>query len=111
VIKFEGGAKHVAAFISEPIVGADGIIVPPDGYWQKVREICNKYEMFLICDEVMIGFGRTGKWFAIEHWGVVPDIITMAKGITSGYIPLAATCKGRGGKTISRRTMRSMPHI
>jgi taurine--2-oxoglutarate transaminase len=91
VMRFEGGARHVAAFISESIVGADGIIVPPDGYWQKLREICDKYEVLLICDEVMVGFGRTGKWFAIEHWGVVPDIITMAKGITSGYIPLAAT--------------------
>jgi taurine--2-oxoglutarate transaminase len=91
VIRFEGGVKRVAAFISEPIVGANGIIVPPDGYWQKVREICDKYEVFLICDEVMTGFGRTGKWFAIDHWKVVPDIITMAKGLTSGYIPLAAT--------------------
>ena len=91
VIQFEGGARHVAAFISEPIVGANGIIVPPDGYWQKIREICDIHDVMLICDEVMVGFGRTGKWFAIEHWGVVPDIITMAKGITSGYIPLAAT--------------------
>ena len=91
VMRFEGGVRRVAAFISEPIVGANGIIVPPDGYWQKVREICDKYEVLLICDEVMTGFGRTGKWFAIEHWKVVPDVITMAKGITSGYIPLAAT--------------------
>jgi len=91
VIRFEGGARRVAAFISEPIVGANGIMVPPEGYWQKVREICDRYEMLLICDEVMTGFGRTGKWFAIEHWNVVPDIITMAKGITSGYIPLGAT--------------------
>ncbi len=82
----------MAAFISEPIVGANGIIVPPDGYWQRVREICDRYEMLLICDEVMTGFGRTGKWFAIDHWNVVPDVITMAKGVTSGYIPLAATC-------------------
>ena len=91
VVRFEGGAKRVAAFIAEPIVGSNGIVVPPDGYWQKVREICDKYEMLMICDEVMTGFGRTGKWFAIEHWGVVPDVITMAKGITSGYIPLGAT--------------------
>ena len=91
VIRFEGGVNRVAAFISEPIVGANGIIVPPDGYWQKVREICDKYKVFLICDEVMTGFGRTGKWFAIDHWNVVPDVITMAKGLTSGYIPLAAT--------------------
>jgi taurine--2-oxoglutarate transaminase len=91
VIRFEGGVKRVAAFISEPIVGANGIILPPDGYWQKVREICDKYEVLLICDEVMTGFGRTGKWFAIEHWGVVPDVITMAKAITGAYIPLGAT--------------------
>lgn len=91
VIRFEGGAKRVAGFIAETIVGANGIIVPPDGYWQKVREICDKYEVLMMCDEVMVGFGRTGKWFAIEHWGVVPDVITMAKGITSGYVPLGAT--------------------
>ena len=91
VIRFEGGAKRVAGFIAEPIVGANGIIVPPDGYWQKIREICDKYEVLMMCDEVMTGFGRTGKWFAIEHWGVVPDVITMAKGITSGYVPLGAT--------------------
>lgn len=91
VIKFEGGAKRVAGFIAETIVGANGIIVPPDGYWQKIREICNHYEMLMMCDEVMVGFGRTGKWFAIEHWGVVPDVITMAKGITGGYVPLGAT--------------------
>ncbi len=96
VIKFEGGAKRVAGFIAETIVGANGIIVPPDGYWQKIREICNRYEMLMMCDEVMVGFGRTGKWFAIEHWGVVPDIITMAKGITSGYVPLGATSVREG---------------
>jgi taurine---2-oxoglutarate transaminase len=91
VIRFEGGAKRIAAFIAEPVVGANGIIVPPDGYWQKIREICDKYEMLMMVDEVMVGFGRTGKWFAIEHWDVVPDVITMAKGITSGYVPLGAT--------------------
>ncbi|RPJ39011.1 MAG: aminotransferase class III-fold pyridoxal phosphate-dependent enzyme [Deltaproteobacteria bacterium] len=91
VIRFEGGARRVAGFIAEPIVGANGIVVPPDGYWQKIREICDRYEVLMMCDEVMTGFGRTGKWFAIEHWGVVPDVITMAKGITSGYVPLGAT--------------------
>ncbi|MDI6756151.1 MAG: aminotransferase class III-fold pyridoxal phosphate-dependent enzyme [Thermodesulfobacteriota bacterium] len=91
VIRFEGGAKRVAGFIAEPIVGSNGIVVPPDGYFQKIREICDKYEMLMMCDEVMSGFGRTGKWFAIEHWDVVPDVITMAKGITSGYVPLGAT--------------------
>ncbi len=91
VVRFEGREKRVAAFIAEPIVGANGIIDAPDGYWQKIREICDKYGMLLMVDEVMTGFGRTGKWFAIEHWGVVPDVITMAKGITSGYVPLGAT--------------------
>ena len=91
IIIREGGAKRVGAFIGEPIFGPGGIIVPPDGYWQCVREICDKYDMLMICDEVMAGIGRTGKWFAIDHWDVVPDIMTMAKGITSGIIPLGAT--------------------
>ncbi|MBN2078986.1 MAG: aminotransferase class III-fold pyridoxal phosphate-dependent enzyme [Spirochaetes bacterium] len=91
VIRLEGGARHVAALMAEPIVGANGIIVPPDGYWQQVRDICDRHEVLLIIDEVMTGFGRTGKWFAIEHWGVVPDIITMSKGITGGHVPLGAT--------------------
>jgi len=91
IIRFEGGSGRVAAFMSEAIVGANGIIVPPDGYWQSIREICDRYGMLLIIDEVMTGFGRTGKWFAIDHWNVVPDVMTMAKGITGGYIPLSAT--------------------
>ncbi|MEW5725854.1 MAG: aminotransferase class III-fold pyridoxal phosphate-dependent enzyme, partial [Thermodesulfobacteriota bacterium] len=91
VVVREGGARRVAAFIAEPIMGPGGIIVPPDGYWQLLRGICDKYEMVLISDEVMTGFGRTGKWFGVEHWGVVPDMMTMAKGITSGYVPLGAT--------------------
>ena len=92
VILREGGARRVAAFIAEPIIGPGGVIVPPDGYWQRVREICTKHEMILIADEVMTGFGRTGKWFGVEHWNVVPDVLTTAKGITSGYVPLGATC-------------------
>lgn len=91
IIRREGGARRVAAFIAEPIFGPGGIIVPPEGYWQRVREICDKYEMILIADEVMTGFGRTGKWFGVQNWDVVPDIMTMAKGITSGYMPLGAT--------------------
>jgi taurine--2-oxoglutarate transaminase len=90
VIRFEG-EKRIAGFMAETIVGANGIIVPPDGYWQKIREICDRYGVVMMVDEVMVGFGRTGKWFAIEHWGVVPDVMTMAKGITSGYVPLGAT--------------------
>ncbi|MBP1714562.1 MAG: aminotransferase class III-fold pyridoxal phosphate-dependent enzyme [Deltaproteobacteria bacterium] len=95
VIRFEG-EKRVAGFMAETIVGANGIIVPPDGYWQKIREICDRYGVVMMVDEVMVGFGRTGKWFAIEHWGVVPDVITMAKGITSGYVPLGATSVREG---------------
>lgn len=80
----------VAAVILEPIVGTNGIIVPPQGYLQSIREVCNKYGILLISDEVMSGFGRTGRMFACEHWDVVPDILTSAKGINSGYVPLGA---------------------
>ena len=92
IIRREGGGKRVAAVVAEPIMGAGGIIVPPDEYWPRLREICDRYDVMLIADEVMTGFGRTGKWFCVEHWDVVPDMITMAKGITSGYVPLGATC-------------------
>ncbi|MGZ4396235.1 MAG: aminotransferase class III-fold pyridoxal phosphate-dependent enzyme, partial [Gaiellaceae bacterium] len=68
----------------------NGIIVPPDGYLQSIREVCDRHGILLICDEVMAGFGRTGKWFAVDNWNVVPDIITLAKGINSGYVPLGA---------------------
>ncbi len=78
----------VAAVILEPIVGTNGIIVPPNGYLQSIKATCEKYGILLIADEVMAGFGRTGKWFAVDHWGVQPDIITSAKGINSGYVPL-----------------------
>lgn len=78
----------VAAVILEPIVGTNGIIVPPDGYLQSIKATCEKYGILLIADEVMAGFGRTGKWFAVDHWDVQPDIITAAKGINSGYVPL-----------------------
>lgn len=78
----------VAAVILEPVVGTNGIIVPPDGYMHSIRETCSKYGILLICDEVMAGFGRTGEWFAVDHWGVTPDILTAAKGINSGYVPL-----------------------
>lgn len=80
----------VAAVILETIVGTNGIIVPPDNYLPSIREVCNRHGILLICDEVMAGFGRTGKWFACEHWDVVPDILTTAKGINSGYVPLGA---------------------
>jgi taurine---2-oxoglutarate transaminase len=89
ILQYEG-PNTVAAVILETIVGTNGIIVPPDGYLQSIREVCDTYGIVLICDEVMAGFGRTGKWFACEHWDVVPDILTVAKGINSGYVPLGA---------------------
>jgi taurine--2-oxoglutarate transaminase len=84
------GPEHVAAVLVEPIVGSNGILVPPDGYLQRLREICDANDVLLICDEVMTGFGRTGKWFACQHWDVAPDIIVMAKGLTGAMIPLGA---------------------
>jgi len=89
VIQLEG-AHTIAAFILEPVTGTNGILVPPDGYLQGVRALCDKYGILLIADEVMSGFGRTGAWFAVNHWNVVPDIITMAKGLTSAYVQLGA---------------------
>jgi taurine--2-oxoglutarate transaminase len=80
--------QDVAAVLVEPIVGTNGVIVPPDEYMPKLRRICNETGVLLIADEVMTGWGRTGKWFAMEHWGVTPDILTTAKGITSAYVPL-----------------------
>ncbi len=91
VIQLEGGSDMVAGIICETITGANGVIIPPPEYYPMVREICDRYGMLLMLDEVMVGFGRTGEWFAIDHWDVVPDLIAMAKGITSGYVPLGAT--------------------
>jgi taurine--2-oxoglutarate transaminase len=85
------GPKTVAAFMAEPICSWAGQVVPPDGYWQKIRKICDANDIPMIFDEVMTGFARTGKMFACEHWNMVPDIETYAKGITSGYVPLGAT--------------------
>jgi adenosylmethionine-8-amino-7-oxononanoate aminotransferase len=84
----EEGPETVGAFIAEPVQGGGGVIVPPDDYFPRIREICDKYEVLFIADEVITGFGRTGKWFALSHWGVEPDIMSFAKGITSGYVPL-----------------------
>src|SRR5512138_523001 len=89
IIQLEG-PDQIAAIVLEGVTGTNGLIVPPDDYWPRIREICDKYGILLISDEVMSGWGRTGKWFAVDNWGVVPDIITTAKGITSGYIPLGA---------------------
>jgi taurine-pyruvate aminotransferase len=90
VIEFEG-PESIAAFIGEPIIGGGGVIVPPDEYWPLIRAICDRHGILLIQDEVITGFGRTGTMFGCEHWGIVPDIMTMAKGISSAYVPLAAT--------------------
>jgi len=89
VIQLEG-PHTIAAFILEPVTGTNGVLVPPDGYLEGVRELCTKYGILMIADEVMSGFGRTGEWFAVNHWNVVPDLMTMAKGLTSSYLPLGA---------------------
>ena len=90
------GAHTVAAIVLETVVGTNGILVPPDGYLQGVRDLCTKHGIMMICDEVMAGFGRCGEWFAVDRWKVTPDLITFAKGSNSGYIPV-------GGVIISRR--------
>ena len=84
------GPQTIAALLLETVTGTNGVIIPPEGYLQGVRKLCNQYGILLITDEVMSGFGRTGKWFAVDHWNVVPDLITMAKGLTSAYAPLGA---------------------
>jgi taurine--2-oxoglutarate transaminase len=89
IIQLEG-PQTIAGFILETVTGTNGILVPPDGYMQGVRKLCDKYGILMIADEVMAGFGRTGEWFAIDHWKVVPDLICMAKGLTSSYLPLGA---------------------
>jgi len=86
------GPETVAAFIAEPIAGATlGAVVPPAEYWPRIREICDKYGIFLIADEVMTGMGRAGRWFAIDEWGVSPDMLCLAKGVSGGYLPLSVT--------------------
>jgi putrescine aminotransferase len=87
----EVGPENVAAFIGEPIQGAGGVIVPPAGYWQKVEAICRKHGILLISDEVICGFGRLGRWFGFQHFGIKPDVVSMAKGLSSGYLPISAT--------------------
>jgi putrescine aminotransferase len=90
------GADTIAAVIAEPVMGAGGVIVPPPTYFPRLREICDKHDVLLIADEVITGFGRTGRWFALGHWGVEPDLMSFAKGVTSGYLPL-------GGVLVSGR--------
>jgi taurine--2-oxoglutarate transaminase len=94
VIMYEG-PHTIAAIFLETIVGTNGILIPPDGYIQGVRELCDRHGILMVADEVMAGFGRTGRWFAIEHWNTVPDLMTMAKGLTSSYLPLGAVAMRR----------------
>jgi taurine---2-oxoglutarate transaminase len=89
IIQYEG-PHTIAAFILETVTGTNGILIPPDGYLQGVRALCTKYGILMIADEIMAGFGRTGRWFAVDHWDVVPDLMTVAKGLTSSYLPLGA---------------------
>jgi putrescine aminotransferase len=84
------GPENVAAFIGEPVQGAGGVIIPPDSYWPKVESICRKYGILLVCDEVICGFGRLGHWFGHQHYGIKPDLVAMAKGLSSGYLPISA---------------------
>jgi adenosylmethionine-8-amino-7-oxononanoate aminotransferase len=95
------GPETVAAFIAEPVQGAGGVIVPPDDYFPLIRQLCTQHEVLFIADEVITGFGRTGAWFALKRWGVEPDILSFAKGITSGYLPL-------GGIMVSRPILDAM---
>ena len=90
------GPQTIAAFFLEPVTGTNGVLVPPDGFIQGIRDLCTKYGILMVADEVMSGFGRTGEWFAVDHWRVVPDLITMAKGLTSAYVPLGAVGMRRG---------------
>jgi putrescine aminotransferase len=98
------GPDTVAAFIAEPVQGAGGLIVPQNDYFPRIREICDKYDVLLMSDEVITGFGRTGKWFGLEHWSVEPDIMSFAKGITSGYLPL-------GGIGVSDRVYKVIAEV
>ena len=85
------GPHNVAAFIGEPVQGAGGVIIPPPGYWPQIEAICRKYAILFVSDEVICGFGRLGRWFGFQHYGVRPDIVSMAKGLSSGYLPISAT--------------------
>jgi len=91
----EIGSDNVAAFIGEPIQGAGGVIVPPQNYWKLIQDLCKQYDILLCIDEVICGFGRTGEWFGSHHYNIKPDVITFAKGITSGYLPLSGVGIGK----------------
>jgi adenosylmethionine-8-amino-7-oxononanoate aminotransferase len=91
----KAGTETVAAVVAEPVQGAGGVIVPPADYFPLLRQMCDKYGLLLIADEVITGFGRTGRWFAMEHWNVMPDLMIFAKGVTSGYLPLSGVMMTR----------------
>lgn len=104
------GPETVGAFIAEPVMGAGGIIAPPPGYFERIRRICDRYGILFIADEVVCGFGRTGRMFGLDHWGVRPDMVTLAKGLTSGYVPLGASVvSDEVWDTISSRLPERMP--
>jgi putrescine aminotransferase len=88
------GPETVGAFVGEPVQGAGGVIVPPAGYWAEIQRICRQYDVLLVADEVICGFGRTGRWFGSERFGIEPDVMTVAKGLSSGYLPIAAVLLG-----------------
>jgi len=114
----EVGPENVAAFIGEPVQGAGGVIIPPETYWPRIQEICRKYGILLACDEVICGFGRLGQWFGFQHYGVQPDLVSMAKGLSSGYLPISAvgvtdhiveTLKAKGGDFVHGYTYSGHP--
>lgn len=108
----EEGADTIAAFIAEPVAGTGGIIPPPPNYFKRLAEVCQRHGILLIYDEVITGFGRTGKWFGMEHWGVYPDIVSFAKGITSGYIPLGGVGLNRDVyETIRDKSPEKLPYM
>jgi putrescine aminotransferase len=86
----ELGPENVALFIGEPVQGAGGVIIPPETYWPRIQEICRKYGILLASDDVICGYGRLGQWFGFQHYGVQPDLVSMAKGLSSGYLPISA---------------------
>jgi putrescine aminotransferase len=106
----ELGADRVAAFFAEPVQGAGGVIVPPATYWPEIQRICRKYDVLLVADEVVCGFGRTGRWFGCDTYGITPDIITLAKGLSSGYLPIAACGVGERVSQVLRAMPGRFPH-
>lgn len=109
-VVLEAGPETVAAVVVEPVQGAGGVIVPPADYLPRLRQICDRHGLLLIADEVITGFGRTGRWFGVENWGVVPDLLIFAKGVTSGYLPLSGVMLTRGVHDVLRSLKGSFTH-